>query len=185
MPRTDPEDDDCGRGWLDDIYAGHRAEIFGFCRRLTGDQGLAEEITQDVFVRAWRAKAQFDHRLGSLRTWLFGIARNAAIDAHRARSVRPALAARRTQSPDGPAGDTAADTVDGLADRWAMEDALGRLSDEHRVALVAVHLEGRAYAEVAEQLGVPVGTVKSRVFHGLHRLREIVEADQLFGRWSS
>ena len=179
--RKDFDDAAGGRPWLDEIYGLHGREIFGFCRRVTADSGLAEEITQDVFVRAWRARGQFDSRRGSLRTWLFQIARNACIDAHRARSVRPALAAE--ESPDQPAEAHPADLVDALADRWAMEHALRRLSDEHRAAIVDVHLVGKSYAEAADAAGVPVGTVKSRVFHGLKQLREIVQDDDLFGRW--
>lgn len=81
---TDPDDLGNGRRWLDEIYEIHGSEIFEFCRQVTGDQGVAEEITRDVFVRAWRARAQFDDRRGSLRDWLFRIAHNASNDAHRA-----------------------------------------------------------------------------------------------------
>ena len=178
-------DDDDGRRWLDEIYGLHGSEIFGYSRRVTGDAGLAEEITQDVFVRAWRARHQFDRRRGTLRTWLFQIARNGGIDAHRARSARPALADGDAQDTSDRRADPAADVVDRLADRWIMEQALRSLSDEHREVLVAVHLQGRPYADVAEQLDVPVGTVKSRVFHGLQRMRQSLDDDELFGRWSS
>ncbi len=185
--RTPPDADDDGRLWLDQAYGAHGSEIYGFCRRVTGDAGLAEEITQDVFVRAWRARRQFDGRLASLRTWLFQIARNASIDAHRARSVRPALAGER-QHDDRRHGDdlaVAVDEIDRLADRWLVESSLRRLSVEHREAVVAVHLLGCTYTDVAADLGVPVGTVKSRVFNGIRQLRDIVVQDELFGRWSS
>jgi len=56
---------------LDSAYEEHGGEIYGYCCRVTGDRGLAEAITEDVFVRAWRARQQFDGRLASLRTWLF------------------------------------------------------------------------------------------------------------------
>lgn len=174
--RMEGHDGGDGRAWLDEVYALHGREIFGFTRRVTGDPGLAEEVTQDVFVRAWRAREQFDGRRASLRTWLFQIARNACIDAHRARSVRPALAEDAAASVDAPS----ADVVDRLADRWVMEEALRRLSDDHRLAIVHVHLHGRTYADAGSLLEVPPGTVKSRVFHGLKQLREIVESDDVF-----
>jgi len=172
---------------LDSAYEEHGGEIYGYCCRVTGDRGLAEAITEDVFVRAWRARQQFDGRLASLRRWLFQIARNAAIDAYRARSVRPGLTGERQhgEGPDAFDAGVAVDDIDRLADRWLVENSLRRLSDEHRDAIVAVHLVGRTYADVAQELGVPVGTVTSRVFAGLCQLRDLVVQDELFGRWSS
>ena len=73
------------------LYDLHGAEIFRFCSRLVGDRGLAEEAVQETFLRAWRARDRWEENLGSVRTWLYSIARNVSIDLLRARSVRPQL----------------------------------------------------------------------------------------------
>lgn len=69
------------------VYAAHGRELYRFAMRSLGDRGRAEEAVQDTFVRAWRAADRFDRELGSLRTWLFAIVRNAVIDLSRARAV--------------------------------------------------------------------------------------------------
>jgi RNA polymerase sigma-70 factor, ECF subfamily len=153
------------------VYAAHGPELYRFAVRSLGDRGLAEEAVQETFVRAWRAADRFDDELGSLRTWLFAIVRNVVIDLSRARAVRPGLS-----STDG---ETDALFVDEAFDRvltsWQVEEALRMLSEEHRVALVEVHYKGRAYSDVARAMGVPVGTVKSRVYYALKAMRLALE----------
>jgi len=153
-------------------YRAHGPELYRAAVRSLGDAPLAEEAVQEVFVRAWRAADRYDPMLSSLRTWLFAILRNVVVDMARARSVRPALAPEQTVERE------AADSVDEF-DRalasWQVEEALLHVSDEHRLALVEVHVRGRAYHEVAEDLGVPVGTIKSRVYYGLKALRLALE----------
>ena len=154
------------------VYAAHGDELYRFALRSLGDRGLAEEAVQETFVRAWQAADRFDEALGSLRTWLFAIVRNVVIDLSRARAVRPALA---PSSPDRDVIDLTDDSVDRILGAWQVEEALRMLSDEHRVVLVEVHYRGRPYGEVATQLGVPVGTVKSRVFYALKAMRLALE----------
>ncbi|HET9728615.1 MAG TPA: sigma-70 family RNA polymerase sigma factor [Acidimicrobiia bacterium] len=151
------------------VYAAHGPELYRFALRSLGDRGLAEEAVQETFVRAWQAADRFDDALGSLRTWLFAIVRNVVVDLARARSVRPALAT----SP----GDVIVldDEIDRVLISWQVEDALQRLSEEHRYALVEVHYKGRSYFEVARDVGVPVGTMKSRVYYALKAMRLTLE----------
>src|SRR6478672_6378744 len=126
--------------------------------RSLGDRGLAEEAVQETFVRAWRAADRFDDELGSLRTWLFAIVRNVVIDLSRARAVRPGLS-----STDGADDALFVDEAfDRVLTAWQVEEALRMLSEEHRAALVEVHYKARSYNDVANSLGVPVGTIKSR-----------------------
>lgn len=153
------------------VYAAHGSELYRFALRSLNDRGLAEEAVQETFVRAWQAADRFDDALGSLRTWLFAIVRNVVIDLSRARAVRPALASETAER----------DVID-LDDEfehalvaWQVEEALQRLSDEHRDALVQVHYRARPYHEVADELGVPVGTVKSRVYYALKAMRLALE----------
>jgi RNA polymerase sigma-70 factor (ECF subfamily) len=153
------------------VYAAHGGELFRFALRSLNDRGLAEEAVQETFVRAWQAADRFDDNLGSLRTWLFAIIRNVVIDLSRARSVRPTLAAVETRE--------VVDLTDGDVDRalgaWQIEEALRMVSEEHRRALVEVHYRGRSYGEVADELRVPVGTVKSRVYYALKAMRLALE----------
>jgi RNA polymerase sigma-70 factor (ECF subfamily) len=153
------------------VYAAHGPELYRFALRSLGDRGLAEDAVQETFVRAWQASARFDDALGSLRTWLFAIVRNVVIDLSRARAVRPALAPGvATEDPSG-----LDDEVEQVLTAWQVEEALRMLSGEHQRALVEVHYNGRPYHDVAQELGVPVGTVKSRVYYALKAMRLALE----------
>jgi RNA polymerase sigma-70 factor, ECF subfamily len=148
-------------------YSAHGDELYGFALRSLGDRGLAEEAVQETFIRAWRAADRFDPELGSLRTWLFAIMRNIVIDFGRARAARP----RPTDSIE----EAAEEPFDQALLAWQVEEALRRIGDAHREVLVETYYRGRPYAEVAADLGVPEGTVKSRVYYGLRALRNVLE----------
>src|SRR6476646_2304416 len=146
-----------------EAYAAHAGELYGFAVRSLGDSGLAEEAVQETFLRAWRAGERFDPQIGSLRTWLFAILRNVVIDLGRARAVRPSVA------------EGGIEPFDEALLSWQIEEAMRRIGDDHRRVLVETYYRGRPYAEVAEELGVPEGTVKSRVYYGLRALRVVLE----------
>jgi RNA polymerase sigma-70 factor (ECF subfamily) len=152
-----------------EAYAIHAGELYRFARRALGDSGLAEEVVQETFVRAWRRSDRFDPTIASTRTWLFAICRNLVVDMARARSVRPPLA------PDDPIDRPTEDDLDRVVLTWQLEEAISTLSDEHRKALVDVHWRSKTYGEVAEELGVPEGTVKSRVYYALKAVRRALE----------
>ena len=150
-----------------EAYAAHAGELYGFAVRSLGDSGLAEEAVHETFLRAWRAGDRFDPQIGSLRTWLFAILRNVVIDLGRARSVRPAVAEGGIEP--------SVDPLDEALLAWQVEEAMRRIGDEHRRVLVETYYRARPYAEVAAELGVPEGTVKSRVYYGLRALRVALE----------
>jgi RNA polymerase sigma-70 factor (ECF subfamily) len=155
-------------------YAAHGAELYRAACRSLRDSHLAEEAVQETFMRAWRAADRFDDRIGSLRTWLFAILRNTIIDLARADAVRPLRAVRGDGASElGQPVD--ADELDRALLAWQVEEALGRLSEDHRRVLVEVHLNGRPLGDVAAELGVPVGTVKSRGYYALRALRVVLE----------
>ena len=150
-----------------EAYAAHAPELYGFAVRSLGDSGLAEEAVQETFLRAWRAGERFDPQIGSLRTWLFAILRNVVIDLGRARAARPGLAEKGIEPSVEP--------FDEALLSWQIEEAMRRIGEQHRRVLVETYYRGRPYAEVAEELGVPEGTVKSRVYYGLRALRVVLE----------
>ena len=158
-------------------YNAHGPELYRFVLRGLGDPGAAQDVVQETFLRAWRAADRFDPQLASLRVWLFAIARNAMLDHVRATKVRP----WQGNLVDPPTAQDASPALDDPSERlgrsWVVEEALRRLSAEHRTALVQTHLRERPYDEVAAELGVPIGTLRSRVFYGLKAL--LVTLDEM------
>lgn len=166
---------------LDDVgiraaYVAHAGEMLSFATRALSDHALAEEAVQETFVRAWRFGDRFDPELGTLRTWLFSILRHVVIDLARARSARahPAsdavieLATDRHVGPDD-------DPFEDALRSWQVEEGLRRIGEDHRRVLMETYYRARRYAEVAAELGIPVGTVKSRVYYALRALRLALE----------
>lgn len=152
-----------------EAYAAHSGELYGFALRSLGDAGAAEEAVQETFVRAWRAGGRFDPGIASLRTWLFAILRNVVIDFGRARAARPRLSGTETGV------EPSVEPLEQALLSWQVEEAMRRIGEDHRRVLVETHYRGRPYAEVAAELGVPEGTVKSRVYYGLKALRVVLE----------
>lgn len=152
-------------------YAAHGAELYRFVLRGLGDPGAAQDVVQETFVRAWRSVDRYDPTIASLRVWLFAIARNAMLDSVRAASARPWQGNLLDPPTVEAAGQTVEDQSEQLLRSWVVEEALRRISPEHRDAIVETHLKERPYAEVAGERGIPVGTVRSRVFYGLKALR--------------
>jgi RNA polymerase sigma-70 factor (ECF subfamily) len=147
---------------LHDIYAG---PLYVFAYRRLGDTQAAEEIVQDTLVRAWRSADRYDANRGSVAAWLFTIARNLVIDHERRRDHQPDTVALPAVVPD-PSGE-----IDRMLETWQVADALAGLSNTHREVILACHYRGHTIAETAALLGVPDGTVKSRLYYGLRALR--------------
>jgi RNA polymerase sigma-70 factor (ECF subfamily) len=150
-----------------EAYNAHGGELYGFAVRSLNDAGLAEEAVQETFVRAWRAAERFDPEIGSLRTWLFAIMRNIVIDLSRMRAARPTVG--------GDVPDIGHEPLEEMLLSWQVEEALRRIGEHHRQALIETYFRDRSYAEVGAELGVPEGTVKSRVYYGLRALRNSLE----------
>lgn len=154
-------------------YDAHGGELYRYAVRATGDDGAAQDLVQEVFLRAWRAADRFDPALASLRVWLFAIARNVVVDHHRAVGARPWLRGL-TDQPDE-TKHPVADHADRMTHEWVVEEALERIGEEHRHALTETYLRDRPYADVAAELRIPVGTLRSRVFYGLKALRVVLD----------
>lgn len=160
LQRAANGDHDAAMGELYDSY-GRR--LYGYGLRALGDPGLAEDLVQETFVRLWRAAGRFDAGRGTVRGYLFTIARNAAIDLHRRRPKH-----ERAELGDPPAE---GDAFEALATRLAVRDAVEALPDDFREVLELSYDQELSQAQIAERLEVPVGTVKSRTFYALRALK--------------
>jgi RNA polymerase sigma-70 factor (ECF subfamily) len=123
-------------------------------------------------LRAWKSADKYDASAGSLRTWLFAICRNVVIDLARRRSVRPMSATAEQQEREIALDDDAFETS---MTTFQLEEALRRLSEDHRYVLIETYYKARPVGEVAAELGVPDGTVRSRQFYALRALRLAME----------
>ncbi|WAL67797.1 sigma-70 family RNA polymerase sigma factor [Amycolatopsis cynarae] len=158
---------------VETAYARYGNELFGFVLNAVRDRPLAEELVQEIFFRAWRASARFDPAAGTLRTWLFAIARNSVADSARRRSVRARV--EQTGRSDRPDGPNPADPFDRLLTAIQLDEALQRLSPEHRQTVVEVYYHGRTCAELGGELGIPASTVRSRLYYGVRALRLLLQ----------
>lgn len=145
--------------------------VFGLALTIVGDAKAAEDVAQEALVRAWRHAAVFDARRASVLTWLLTITRNAAIDSVRARRALAfdpddRIFRSLTDSRRGPA-----DVVEVYDDVARLREALVRLPDAQRRAVVLAGVWGLSAREIAEREGVPVGTAKTRIRIALRRLR--------------
>jgi len=165
---NDPVSESADAAGLRVAFLTHGGELYGYARRSLGDPRAAEDVVQETFIRAWRARDRFDTNLGTLRTWLFTIARRVVIDHARARAIR-----QTDPLPAEMAGVN--DDMESALVGWQVEEALRRLRPDHRQVLVETYYRGRSGREVAEELGIPEGTVRSRLFYGLRTLRLALE----------
>ncbi len=152
------------------LYAEHGATLLAYATRLTGDRQLAEDVVQETLLRAWRNAAKLTEERGSIRGWLFTVARNIVTDRVRARQARPAEVSESPATPP-----IAYDHADDVVNSVYVRHALQTLSPEHRAVLVTVYYGGKTATEAAEILGVPPGTIKSRAYYALRALRGAIE----------
>lgn len=161
-----------GVGSIEQLHDAYAGALYLYAWRRLGDPEAAEEAVQDTLVRAWRHVHQFDPARGSVAAWLFGIARNVTIDWHRRQSARPPLVlAADDDGRDTADGDLTEAEVERTLEAWQLAEALHELSREHRDAILEVHYLGYTVREAADRHGLPVGTVKSRLYYGLRALR--------------
>lgn len=159
-----------GHADIASCYDAHGSELYRFSYRILQDRQRAEEAVQDTFLRAWKHADRWNEALGSRRTWLFSIAHNVCIDALRARDSRP------PQSGEPSTARTSTEpSIEAAMDSWLVEEALRRIREDQRIAIVETYLKGRSYSEVAASVGANEATLRSRVFYGLKALRVALE----------
>ena len=176
---------------LGDLYDRYVDAVYAAANRLTSDRHVAEEVVQETFLALWNRAELFDPAIGSLAAWLHTIARNRTVDRLRAAGRRPNLIPLSSAAGEdeqagaaldrlvatgtviggarigsGPEGELAATEL-----RQVLRDALAELPDAERIAIVLAYREELTQTEIAERLGWPLGTVKTRTRRALLRLR--------------
>ena len=161
---------------LREAYRALAPAVFALAMRVLANQALAEEVTQDVFVRLWEQPARFDPTRGSLRSFLLAMTHSRAVERVRAEESMRRRHESAQQEPvptpdDDPSRELVAHDV-----RRAIRHALSMLPDDQRVAIEMAYYEGLSYREVATALGEPEGTVKYRIRMGMQKMRAALQA---------
>ena len=155
---------------FDTVYDQVAATVFGIVRRVVRDPAQSEEVTQDVLLEVWRNAAKFDPGRGSATAWVMTLAHRRAVD--RVRSVqKESERERRTAVADVPF-DEVAEAVESSLERERVRRCLGSLTELQRESVTLAYYGGYTYAQVASLLGVPGGTIKTRMRDALIRLRD-------------
>jgi RNA polymerase sigma-70 factor (ECF subfamily) len=150
----------CSESGFAAAFAAHRPRLMAKAMAVVTDRQHAEDAVQEAFLRAWSKCSTFDPDGPPLAAWLTTITRNVAIDQERARAVRPRLV--REQPPGLEPADVRPGP-DSVVAREVLVEALSRVSADHRTVVLRAVVADRSYADVAAELGVPVGTVKARL----------------------
>ena len=158
-------------------HAAYHARMLARARRIVVDPDLAEDAVQEAFFRAWRSCSSFDPAGGPLVNWLLVIAANTAVDMVKARVRRPPVAHGSAAEHASVADDEDVADIDLLILRSQLRHALSSIEAHHRDAVVETVLRDRPHADVAAELGIAPGTLRSRVHYGLRRLRHVLETD--------
>lgn len=153
------------------LYREYHGPLLAFVVRLTGgDRQWAEDVVQETMIRAWRSAGRLDAEAASLMPWLATVARRIVIDDRRRKDARP------QESGDGPLESVPVpDEMESLLHQVVVSEALKSLSAAHREILNETILRDRSVNDAAEALGIPVGTVKSRVYYAVRALRVALE----------
>lgn len=170
---------------LAELYRRYGKPCYSLARRVCADEGLAEDVVQEVFLTLWRNPARFDPQRGTFASWLLTLIHHKAVDV-----VRREATIRKRTVPAADAGEDWSPTPLPGADQAALakvaaaevRDLLQKLPIDQRQALALAYYGGHTQREVAAIIGIPLGTVKSRMFAGIARLRSLLESEGLNGR---
>lgn len=158
---------------FEELHRAYAGPLYSLAVQVTGSDRHAQDIVQEVFATVWRDAARFDATRGAVSSWLFSMARNKSIDHVR----RDVLTRKRTAEIDMEL-EVAPDDVHHEAwlnvRRDRVRTAMAKLTDSQRVAIELAFFSGLTHVEVAERLGIPLGTAKTRIRSGLLRLREVL-----------
>ncbi|GLJ61997.1 MULTISPECIES: sigma-70 family RNA polymerase sigma factor [Microbacterium] len=147
------------------LFDAHAAPVWRYVVHLTGDRAGADDVVQETLLRAWRTPRILAQDPETARSWMYTVARHIVIDEARSARHRREIAVAET--PES----AVRDATDAIFDALLIEEALGVLSDAHRDVVVRAYFGGLSTVEIAADLGIPEGTVKSRLHYGLRALR--------------
>lgn len=159
---------------LEEAYRAHSPSVFSLARRLTNNQALAEEVTQEVFLRLWKHPDRFDPARGSLRTWLLSQTHGRSIDLIRSESSRR-IREERDQLLEVDTTPQVEEIALESERSREVRKAMQKLDPSERAAIEAAYFGGHSYRQVAALLGAPEGTVKSRIRSGMRKLAEALD----------
>ncbi len=160
---------------LEEVYDRWSALVHTFALRALRDTHDAEDVTQAVFVAAWRSRHTLTPSPSALPAWLFGIARHKVADVRAARARDADRVTAVASLPDVQAGAADQSADDGVAERLVVRQAVDELPDPRRTILFLAFWEGHSHTEIAETVDLPLGTVKSHVRRGLIQLHQTLE----------
>jgi RNA polymerase sigma-70 factor (ECF subfamily) len=162
---------------FDLFYDRYAQIIFNLCIRILRDESEAEDVMQEIFVQIWRDAERFDRTRASVKTWLFTIARSRSLDRYRSRKTI------RKRIEEGSEEDlhqiaSSEDVQDTTIMQKYVSNALNQISKEQRLVLELSYYEGLTQEEIAERLGEPLGTIKSRIRAALIKLRSLFSGEK-------
>lgn len=156
------------------LYDRTAARVFGLVRRIVVDPAQAEEVTQDVYLEIWQTAPRFDRDRGSAISWMFTLAHRRAVDRVRsAQSAHDRDLRIGVRDLDVPV-DTVSESAEVRIEHERAHEALAGLSEPQRECVMLAYYGGLTQSEIAERLGVPLGTVKTRLRDGMIRLRRLL-----------
>jgi RNA polymerase sigma-70 factor (ECF subfamily) len=157
---------------FEDLYRRYARPVFGLALRRLGDRGRAEDAVQETFASIWRSAGSYKPERGPGAPWLYAIARNAIVDRARSRTAIPAELPEEADDAPGPLERTEQSWV-----AWHVHRALEELPEREREVIALAYWSGLSQSEVAEFLGIPLGTVKTRTRAALSRLADVLGDD--------
>ncbi len=169
-----------------ELYRRYSPSAFGLANRILGDQTMAEEVLQEVFLSVWRRAGAFDPARGSVRSWLFAQIHHRSVDVVR-REEAERRRSRATVEPET----TEEDVEDVIEESWLsarrehVKTALTSLPEEQRRVIELAYYNGLTQTQVADAMGVPLGTVKSRTLAAMRRLRQRLAGQAVEDGWST
>lgn len=162
---------------FDQLYDRYAQIIFNLCTRILKDESEAEDVMQEIFLQIWREADRFDAARASVKTWVFTIARSRSLDRYRSRKT---IQKRLEPTEDQELYQLSSlENVEGsnLMQQYVSQ-ALGQLSREQRLVLQLSYYDGLTQEEIAQQLGEPLGTIKSRIRSALIKLRSLFSGEK-------
>jgi len=157
------------------LYEEHGALIYSYCHRVVGPN-LAADVTQEVFISAWRSRENYDSKRGSFAAWLMTIAKRRCVDALRRSGRRPEFATDNAEGGDEPAIEDVV-ALERIADRMLLEEVIAQLPGRARRAVELAFFEQLTHPEIAATTGSPLGTVKSDIRRALAAMRKQLGGD--------